>query len=172
MTLQSIDASKAATLIKSGARLIDIREPDEHARENIASGQNIPLSRLTATPLSPSEKVTVFHCRSGQRTLANASVLRDCGGAEAYILTGGIEAWKAAGFPVLKNHKQPIEIMRQVQITAGGFALFGAVLGATVNPAFYALSAAVGAGLLFSGITGSCAMASALRVMPWNRATS
>ena len=52
---------------------------------------------------------------------------------------------------------------------AGGLALLGALLGLTVNPAFYALSGAVGAGLMFSGITGSCAMARILKIMPWNR---
>jgi hypothetical protein len=38
-----------------------------------------------------------------------------------------------------------------------------------VNPAFYALSAFVGAGLTFAGATGWCGMAMLLKTMPWNR---
>ncbi len=59
--------------------------------------------------------------------------------------------------------------MRQVQIVAGSLVVLGAVLGATVAPAFYLLSAFVGAGLVFAGVTGFCGMARILDVMPWNR---
>jgi hypothetical protein len=59
--------------------------------------------------------------------------------------------------------------MRQVQIVAGGLVLLGVVLGATVLPSLYGLAGFVGAGLMFSGIAGTCAMASMLRRMPWNR---
>ena len=66
---------------------------------------------------------------------------------------------------------QPIEIMRQVQITAGSLVLLGVILGTWVAPAFYGLSAFVGAGLMFAGISGWCGMAKILAVMPWNRRT-
>jgi rhodanese-related sulfurtransferase len=115
-------------------------------------------------------RAVIFHCRSGARTSANASGLAAAAGAcDAYILEGGLDAWKRAGLPVLTDRKQPLEIMRQVQITAGGLVLLGVVLGATVLPIFYGLAAIIGAGLMFSGISGTCAMASMLRRMPWNR---
>jgi hypothetical protein len=47
--------------------------------------------------------------------------------------------------------------------------LLGVVLGALVNPAFFGLSAFVGAGLTFAGATGWCGMAMLLKAMPWNR---
>ena len=62
--------------------------------------------------------------------------------------------------------------MRQVQIAAGSLTLLGAVMGYGINPGFYALSAAVGAGLLFAGITGNCTMARMLKQMPWNHFTA
>ena len=88
---------------------------------------------------------------------------------ETYILEGGIDAWKKAGLPVALDRSQPIDIMRQVQIVAGSLVLIGAVLGFFVAPGFYALSAFVGAGLLFAGISGFCGMAKLLGLMPWNR---
>ncbi len=44
--------------------------------------------------------------------------------------------------------------MRQVQITAGALVLTGVVLGLFVAPGFFGLSAFVGAGLMFAGVTG------------------
>ena len=47
--------------------------------------------------------------------------------------------------------------------------LAGVLLGLFIAPAFFGLSAFVGAGLMFAGITGWCGMANVLRIMPWNR---
>ena len=59
--------------------------------------------------------------------------------------------------------------MRQVQITAGSMVVLGIVLALLVSPWFMALSAFVGAGLAFAGLSGTCAMASLLAQMPWNK---
>jgi rhodanese-related sulfurtransferase len=165
--LQTIDAIAAKRLIDAGALLVDIQEPDEHARERVPSARNMPLSRLGALPADA--KAIVFHCRSGTRTSANAGRLAGAAGCEAYILEGGIEAWKKAGLPVAIDRAQPIEIMRQVQITSGALALIGVLLGIWVAPVFLALSGFVGAGLMFAGISGWCGMAKLLGLMPWNR---
>lgn len=169
-SLKPIDPMRAAELMRDGAVLIDIREADEHARERIAGARHHSLSRIDAeTPARPGDSVVIFHCRSGARTEANAGRLASAAACEAYVLQGGIEAWKKAGLPVALDRRQPIELMRQVQIAAGGLALSGALLGCFVAPAFYALSALVGAGLMFAGITGYCGMATLLGAMPWNR---
>lgn len=168
MTLQTIDPVGAKRLIDDGAVLVDIRERDEHARERIPGARNLPVGSLTDVPTGGA-KTVVFHCRSGARTAANAQRLASAAGCEAYVLEGGIDAWKKAGLPVAVDSRQPIEIMRQVQITAGSLVLLGAILGTWVAPAFYGLSAFVGAGLMFAGISGWCGMARILAVMPWNR---
>ena len=169
MSLPHISPSDAKLLLDNGALLIDIRDTGEHARERIVQARNVPLSKLSDGMLGVTGATIVYHCKSGNRTRMNAPLLAEATAAEAFILDGGIEAWKKAGLPVAADTRQPIEIMRQVQITAGGLAFAGAILGFIVHPGFYAISGAVGAGLLFSGLTGSCAMASLLRLMPWNR---
>jgi rhodanese-related sulfurtransferase len=169
MSLPVVSASDAQLLISKGALLIDIRGVDEFAREHIAGAQNIPLPKITQSKLGGGRNAIVFQCKTGARTKMNASALAGSAECDAFLLEGGIEAWKNAGLPVAKDKRQPIELMRQVQITAGSLALLGAVLGYAINPAFYALSGAIGAGLMFSGITGSCAMASVLKMMPWNK---
>ena len=170
MTLPSIDAAQAKRLIDEGAILVDIREADERAREHVQGSHHNALSRLSAID-SAKSKAVVFHCRSGARTAANAGRLAQAAGCDAYLLQGGIEAWKKAGLPVTTDTRQPIEIMRQVQITAGGLVFLGVILGIWVAPAFLGLSAFVGAGLMFAGISGWCGMAKLLALMPWNRAT-
>jgi rhodanese-related sulfurtransferase len=169
MSLPVISASDAKLLISKGALLIDIRGVDEFAREHIAGAQNIPLPQISQAKLGQDHNAIVFQCKSGARTRMNASALAGAAECDAFILEGGIEAWKNAGLPVAKDQRQPIEMMRQVQIAAGSLALLGAVLGFAVNPVFYALSGAIGAGLMFSGITGTCAMARLLKMMPWNK---
>ena len=169
MSLPHISPSDAKLLLDNGALLIDIRDTGEHVRERIAQARNVPLSKLCDSALGVTGTTIIYHCKSGNRTRMNAPLLARATEAEAFILDGGIEAWKKAGLPVAADTRQPIEIMRQVQITAGGLAFAGAILGFIVHPGFYAISGAVGAGLLFSGLTGSCAMASLLRLMPWNR---
>lgn len=168
MPLKPLSPAEARAAIDAGAHLVDIRGVDEHARERIPGAICRPLDRIDDLPRDG--RPVVFHCRSGMRTAANAAVLaKAAGSAPAYVLEGGLEAWRTAGQPVSTDRSQPIEIMRQVQITAGSLVLLGVVLGLFVTPAFYALSAFVGAGLVFAGTTGWCGMANLLQLMPWNR---
>jgi rhodanese-related sulfurtransferase len=103
------------------------------------------------------------------RTAANAERLAGCSDAPVFLLEGGIEAWRQAGLDCAVDRKQPLEIMRQVQIGAGTLVLLGVLLGFAVSPVGFGLSAFVGAGLLTAGVTGWCGMARLLAVMPWNR---
>ena len=171
--LQTISPERAAELVRRGAVLIDIREADEHARERIPGARHHALSRMDAeSPARSGDEVLVFHCRSGARTRGHAARLSAAAATcEAYILDGGLNAWKKAGLPVALDRSQPIDIIRQVQIAAGSLVLMGILLGTFVAPGFYALSAFVGAGLMFAGISGFCGMAHLLALMPWNRRT-
>lgn len=170
MPLKPLSPEAAQRLISHGAQLIDIRNADEHARERIPGAHLFPLAQLAsqAHGLQPGSAV-IFHCRSGQRTQMNATALAACVNGEAYLLEGGLDAWKRAGLPVTTDHSQPLELNRQVQIVAGSLVLTGAVLGATVSPWFHALSGFVGAGLIFAGVSGFCGMARLLVRLPWNR---
>jgi rhodanese-related sulfurtransferase len=170
MSLRTITPTEAKCLLDAGATLVDIRGADEHARERIPGAKNHPLDRLAT--LDETGGIAIFHCRSGHRTAANAARLAAAAACEAYIVEGGIEAWKKAGLPIARDRSQPIEMQRQVQIAAGSLVLLGVVLGLTAAPAFYAVSAFVGGGLVFAGISGWCGMAKLLALMPWNRAAA
>jgi rhodanese-related sulfurtransferase len=170
MSLPKISASEVKAKITQGALLIDIRGADEFAREFIAGAKNIPLPQITNASIGEGHSSVIFQCKTGMRTSANAAALSQATKCEAYILDGGIDSWKSAGLPVSANKTAPIELVRQMQIAAGSLALLGVVLGYAINPAFFALSGAIGAGLLFSGVSGTCAMLHILKRMPWNHA--
>jgi rhodanese-related sulfurtransferase len=167
MTLPTITPKEAQRLLANGAVLVDIRGRDEYARERIPGARNRPVDTLSTVDEGARE--VIFHCKSGNRTAVNAPKLASAAACDAFILEGGIEAWKQAGLPVARDTRQPIEMQRQVQIVAGSLVLLGIVLGQYVVPGFLALSAFVGAGLVFAGVSGWCGMAKVLAVMPWNR---
>lgn len=171
--LPKISPQQAKLMLDAGAILVDIREPDEHARERIADAKHMPLSRLDDADLSVHQgRPVVFHCRSGARTLASAPRLAaKAGECKAYAIDGGLDAWRKAGLPVVTDRRQPIELQRQVQIGAGTLTFVGTLLGLLISPWFFAVPLFVGAGLTTAGVTGFCGLAIVLVRMPWNRVT-
>jgi len=158
--------------------LIDVREPDEHAREHIVGSKLLPLSRFDpqmATALAKPGQKIVLHCRSGRRAADACRMALSLteGGTTVFNMTGGIEAWKKDGLPVEVNTRvSGISVMRQVQLVIGIGVLAGSALAWFVDPRFVAIPAFFGAGLTFAGATGTCALATALGWMPWNRVKS
>lgn len=170
-SLTTLDpATIAARLRARTITLVDIREPDEYAREHIAEAVSLPLSRFEQAHvnLAPQGEV-VFHCKSGRRTEANCARLAALVEGQAYIMAGGLDAWKQAGLKVRTDANAPLELNRQVQITVGSLMLLGVLLTIFASPYFVALPAALGAGLLFAGLSGWCGMAHMLAIAPWNK---
>jgi len=172
--LLPLTPNEAADRLAAGrAVLVDVREPDEFARRRVTGAQSAPLSRFAEASLAaePGQDV-IFTCRSGLRTEENGARLAIRFAGRAYMLTGGVDAWAAAGLPVESDASAPLELMRQVQIAAGGLVLVGLILGRLVHPGFLGLSGFVGAGLIVAGLTGFCGMARLLTHAPWNRPRS
>lgn len=165
--VKNVDAAEARRLMSAGATLVDIREQDERAREHIAEALHCPLGEIEQRALP--DGTLIFHCRSGNRTAMHADRLA-AKGRDVHVLAGGIDGWRKDGFPTVADRKQPIELMRQVQIAAGSMVFLGALLGLIVSPWFFAVPLFVGAGLAFAGATGFCGMAKLLLIAPWNKA--
>ncbi len=173
-----VDPSTVDRWMRSGqCVLIDVREADEHARERIAGARPLPLSAFKPEQLDVVHgQRVVMHCKSGRRS-ADAVRLADTAdgplaraGVAAFSMAGGIEAWRQAGFAVEVDRRAPaISVMRQVQLVIGVGVLAGSALGYLVHPGFVGLAAFFGAGLVFAGASGTCALATVLSKMPWNR---
>lgn len=154
---------------KQAVLIVDVREPDEFAREAIPGAKNIPLSQFDAAATLPKDQIVVFHCRSGNRTRQAQGQFEALGIKQMYILEAGIQEWKQSGGKTQVNKKAPFPIMRQVQIIVGLMVLLGVVLAHFVSPYFLWLSAFFGAGLLFAGLSGTCALANLLLLLPFNK---
>ena len=100
-----ISTTEAHALVRNEAVLVDIREAPER-RSGVSPGAvHAPLSALDRTNLdiTPGHAV-IFHGRSGGRTTRHAAALQaTAGAAEAYLLEGGLEAWRAAGLPIARS---------------------------------------------------------------------
>lgn len=162
--LQSIDADVLKQWCdRNQVLLVDVREPSEYASTHIPGAISLPLSRLDKTPYpSTDAKALVLYCYTGQRSRQAAQILMDAGVNPVWHLAAGLENWQRLGYPVQAHNQAEISPMRQVQMIAGSLILLGTILGVWVSPAFLLLSGAVGAGLLYAGVSGNCMMVTLL----------
>jgi rhodanese-related sulfurtransferase len=159
---------EARERLESGCALVDVREYPEYVEAHVAGGTLVPLGELRAKPeLAGEGGEVLLLCRSGRRAREAASILEAGGRVQPVVIEGGIEAWKQAGYPV-RNEKGPISLERQVRIAAGALVLTGLLLDILL-PGARLLSYFVGAGLIFAGVTNTCAMGLLLAKLPWNR---
>ncbi|ABB56966.1 rhodanese-like domain-containing protein [Synechococcus elongatus] len=149
--------------------LLDVREVAEYQADHIAGSHLYPLSQITQLPLPASDRPIVLTCQSGMRSQKAATQLQQRG-LTITELQGGLNAWKQQGLPTIgQTANAPISLMRQVQLVAGSLVLISIILSLTLAPTWLGLSAFVGAGLVFAGLSGTCLLANVLAAMPWNR---
>ena len=154
-----------------GLPLVDVRMPTEY-REIHADGATLaPLDALDPKALAQALPRPIYLiCRSGQRATKAAEQFVAAGIPEVVVVEGGTAAWEKAGLPVVRG-KKCVSLERQVRMVAGTLVLTGVGLGWWVHPYLYGLSAFVGAGLVFAGVTDWCGMGMLLSKMPWNRSS-
>ena len=85
---------------KTGIQFIDVRRTGEHNAGHASGTINVPLDKLAGEidRLDP-DKATYVICQSGYRSSLGASILENAGFKEIYNVTGGTQAWIAAGLP-------------------------------------------------------------------------
>lgn len=174
MSVSTISAKELHNRIRSGesVELIDVRTPVEYREVHAEPAKNVPLDRLDAGQLASNRNGAnaplYVICRSGSRANQACERFHAAGYENVVNVEGGTQAWEAAGLPVVRG-KKSMSLERQVRIAAGSLVLLGAVLALVAHPYFIALSAFVGAGLIFAGVTDTCGMGMMLAKMPWNQ---
>jgi rhodanese-related sulfurtransferase len=168
-SLQPSDLSQR--LASEAVVLIDVRSPAEFASCHVPGARNLPLDRLDAAAVAALPRNCPLHviCQGGMRSRKACEQLAAAGIGELVDITGGTNAWKAAGLPVEGTGGAVFGVERQVRSIIGGCVFAGAVLALTVHPYWAALSGFFGAGLLMAGLTNLCPLALAVAAMPWNR---
>jgi rhodanese-related sulfurtransferase len=173
-TADAITSTELRKLIESSAapRIVDVRTPAEFETAHITGSCNVPLDVLDnhtaeiVTRLGRDHDV-VLVCRSGQRSTKAQTVLRNEGLTGGRVLDKGINEWESQGFAVDRG-AQRWDLERQVRLVAGSVVL-SSVLGSVAVPRLKWLAAGIGAGLTFAALTNTCAMATALSKLPYNR---
>ncbi|MFF2503132.1 rhodanese-like domain-containing protein [Streptomyces sp. NPDC058067] len=85
------------------AVLLDVREKREWQAGHAPDAVHAPLTGLVAgaaLPASAQVRALVVMCRSGHRSQRAAKLLAERG-ADAVDVKGGMNAWAAAGYPVV-----------------------------------------------------------------------
>ncbi len=152
-------------------RLLDVRTPAEFEAEHIAGAYNVPLDTLAEHGAEIRAQVAdpvVLVCRSGQRARRAEEALAAAGMSNLHVLEGGMTAWTAGDWPVRRGAPR-MSLERQVRIAAGAIAATGGLLALVATPAFAAIPALVGIGLVVAGVTDSCLMGMLLARCPYNR---
>ena len=169
--VNKITAAELANMQARGsAHLIDICSPTEYAAGHVPGAVNIPME-LIGTHIADLRigVPVVLICKSGQRACATAQLLK-ARRTDVLVLDGGTRAWRESGGQIVVNTRTGWSLERQVRLGAGLLVLVGVVLSLVWNRGWIGLSAFVGLGLTFAGLTDICGMAFLLTKMPWNKA--
>ncbi len=154
--------------------LIDVRTPAEFQEVHLTAARNVPLDRLNVQAEAakiPTGQPLYVICKAGGRGRQACEQFHKAGFTNVINVLGGTQACVQAGLPAVRGKKM-MSLERQVRIAAGSLVLTGAALAWFIHPAFVGLSAFVGAGLVFAGITDTCGMGLLLARMPWNQVSS
>ena len=169
ISVDELNARLKTAAQDSDTLYLDVRMPSEYRAEHVSGLKNIELDVLSDhLDEVKGYKSAVLFCASGNRSVKAAKILAPHI-QEVINVKGGLVDWKHADLPTVKGTATGISVMRQVQIVVGVGTLLGALLSQIHDPRFIWLSAFFGAGLLLAGLTNTCALATGLRRMPWNR---
>jgi phage shock protein E len=89
-----VSSSEARRLVEGGARLVDVRTPEEFAAGHISGAINIPVEDLDRRlgDIEPKDRAIVLYCRSGNRSGRAARMLRSAGYGAVHDL-GAMSRW-------------------------------------------------------------------------------
>lgn len=169
MPVKTVDPATLRQWLEQGsALLVDVREPAEHRSRNIAQARPVPLGKIDATQLPEGSRIVVHCLKGGRGASACEKLIRQNPKLEVYNLSGGIDAWAAAGLPI-RTAGFALPLDRQVQITIGIVLVMASALALLVSPLFMLMTAAMGLGLFIAGTTGFCGLARVMAYAPWNK---
>ena len=105
--IQEVSVAEADLAIQDADVLIDVREADEFAAGHlpgaIHAARGMLEFKLSSNPnLSARDLKIVLYCKTSGRAALAACALHDMGYLQVKSISGGIDAWAAAGKPVVK----------------------------------------------------------------------
>jgi rhodanese-related sulfurtransferase len=96
-----ITPAQAYQKFQQGAFILDVRTQEEWNLAHVARSTLIPLDELQSRLSEvPRDRDVVVVCLSGKRSKEGMTILQQAGFSRATCMTGGLAAWKAAGYPL------------------------------------------------------------------------
>lgn len=103
----------------NGLQVLDVRDSEEWDEGHIENAHFLPYTRmvdqltssaqLNTLPLEKGQEIAVT-CATGKRSSTAISVMKRQGFTNLFNVTGGMEAWEAAGFPMIDGQGQVCNI--------------------------------------------------------------
>jgi rhodanese-related sulfurtransferase len=101
---QEISVADTVAKQKSGAFILDVRQPDEWNAFHIAGSTLIPLDQLPSRLNElPKDQQIVVVCRTGHRSAEGRDILLNAGLTQVTSMAGGLTQWTAAGYPTVSG---------------------------------------------------------------------
>ncbi|MDO8318206.1 rhodanese-like domain-containing protein [Rhodoferax sp.] len=112
--VQEIQVADAEQAIRDADVLVDVREADEFAAGHLAGAVHISRGMLefkfSANPALQARDLNILlYCKTSGRAALAAAALHDMGYLNVRSISGGFDAWAAAGKPVAKPETPSFE---------------------------------------------------------------
>lgn len=96
-----VSVADAYQKYQDGAFVLDVRTPEEWNDFHAPGTTLIPLNELESRlDEVPRDREVVVVCRSGNRSQAGRDILRQAGFDQVSSMSGGMNAWRDAGYPI------------------------------------------------------------------------
>lgn len=158
------------------AILIDVRGDNAykalHVPHSLHASDAEQITALIAT--HPTERVILL-CQNGNQSAQFSALLQqqaaDYEGILFYILDGGLNAWRNAGLPVIRDSGAFLPIEQQVEIGLGCAILLGILFSWLFSGLWLSLSIGTAIGMIYAGVTGWYGFHQLALLLPWNKAS-
>ena len=101
----TIGTDQAKVMIESGARVVDVRRPDEWNRGHIAEAELVPIDGIYTFGKAlqdlnlPQDEELILVCAAGQRSAVASEIASLIGFKRVYNLANGMNGWVNRGYP-------------------------------------------------------------------------
>ncbi|NJC97513.1 MAG: rhodanese-like domain-containing protein, partial [Anaerolineae bacterium] len=97
----AISVDEAWSMYQNGAYVLDVRTVEEWNEFHAPNTTLIPLDELASrVDEVPRDREIVVVCRSGNRSQQGRDILLNAGFEKVTSMTGGLNEWRARGYPI------------------------------------------------------------------------
>jgi rhodanese-related sulfurtransferase len=160
------------------AAIADVRSSEEYETAHILKSRSLPLERLRPGAVADAfdsdcvgqSRPLYLLSQTGYRATLAAEQLGAAGLHNLAVVDGGVNAWRAAGLPLVQPRRRIVPpVPNQMQALIGIILLAISLLALEVHAFWFLLTPVIGATLIYAGMRHSSFLTRWLGRLPWNR---